>query len=321
MKILWLYKYVADYDFDNWLHMRFAQSVARHQDVSLMAYGPNLHVKYDDVVLLEYNQQTTLHQIRDVFKFDVIIVNTKSRCFDYYNPTTSEERGLWLPKDFGNWHGTPKIMLEEDYHYEKDDTWYKRMKFDLILQRHYSQSLRTQHVPMRWLPFSVDTDIFKPDGSAMDSRAKKIAFIGSYNDGAYAYRKRAIQRLMDSNIGANYGNKRKTGLDYIQLLRNYIAYLSCGSIYEITASKNFEIMACGGVLLTNKFQGIELLFSDDCYCSYKNDMSDVLEKGRKVISDFEYVNFVTKRAVKCIREKHSHRVRINQLLDIIKELL
>jgi hypothetical protein len=40
MHILWLYRYIEAYDFDNWLHMKFAESLAKTPGVRVMCYGP-----------------------------------------------------------------------------------------------------------------------------------------------------------------------------------------------------------------------------------------------------------------------------------------
>jgi hypothetical protein len=46
VKILWLYKYLASYDFDNWLHLKFAESIKKTRGVEILCYGPDIHVMY-----------------------------------------------------------------------------------------------------------------------------------------------------------------------------------------------------------------------------------------------------------------------------------
>ena len=87
---------------------------------------------------------------------------------------------------------------------------------------------------------------------------------------------------------------------------------------EICAAKNLEIMASGAILFTNKFEGIDFLFSKDDYCSYENDGSDVISKGQRILNDPAYVNMVLNNAKICINEKHSHKIRNGQLMEIFK---
>ena len=119
LKILWLYKYIPTCDYDHHLHMSYAKFVSFTPGVTLKAYGPDIHLGYPRVCLKPYGMHT-LEDLHKIYPFDVVIVNTKSRCFGYYNPKKNDARDCWLPSDFSQWTKTPKIMIEEDAHYEKD---------------------------------------------------------------------------------------------------------------------------------------------------------------------------------------------------------
>ena len=331
MKLLWLYRYFPLYDFDHHLHMTFAKFMASYPGIYLKAYGPDINKGYPLINLYPYHNQIKLKQIYKDYPFDLIIINTKSRCFDFYNPKTKEERGCWLPSDFHKWNKTPKVVIEEDYHYEVDDDWYQEMGIDLILQRHYSQSLRQNKIPMKFLPFSVDMGYFNSWSTEVIYkkeilqlpyiRKKNICFVGNNEDLAYKYRTNAINTLTKHKLGINFSGFKKINGEYLQVLREYVGYISCGSTYEICAAKNFEIMACGGVLFTNKFSGIDLLFPENSYCSYKNDGSDVLQKAIRVLTDHDYTIEILKNARQCIFQNHTHDVRVKQMLDTFRELL
>jgi hypothetical protein len=81
----------------------------------------------------------------------------------------------------------------------------------------------------------------------------------------------------------------------------------------------FEIMASGSVLLTDEADdyGLKELFVDESYCTYKRDGSDVSEKASMIINDSAYRDSVTKKAVQCIQEKHTHETRAKELIAII----
>ena len=329
MKILWLYKYFPSYDFDHHLHMSFAKFLSSYPDIYLKAYGSDLEKGYPLINLCPYNSKLSLKQIYKNYQFDIIIINTKSRCFEYYDPKMKITKNCWLPNDFSNWTKTPKVVIEEDYHYETKDDWYKDMGIDLILQRHYSQSLRQDTVPMKFFPFSVDTGYFNSSCTEVIYkqnylslpyiRQKKICFVGNIEDPCYKYRKMAINILEKKGLADNFGGSKEVDGQYLQILRKYIAYISGGSTHEICAGKNFEIMASGGILFTNKFLGIDLLFPENTYCSFKNDGSDILEKALKLLIDHDYAMDILKNARKCIYQKHTHDVRTIEILEIFNK--
>lgn len=328
MKILWLYQYMPLYNFDCHLHMDFANVISCYPGVELWAYGPMIQEGYPGLSLIKYDPKRTMQELHDMFHFDVVIVNTKSRCFSFYNPKTGVEEGMWLPPGFAEWGTTKKIMMEEDYHYEKNDEWYFQMKFDLILQRHYSQSLRKDNVPMHFFPFSVDTATFNPhsewsvhQGSALKllpqhKRERKIAFIGNDADACYKYRHGCTEKLCREHLAISYAGSKKQNGHYVQALRQYVGYVACGSTYEICAAKNFEIIASGGILMTNLFEGIDLLFPPNCYVAYKNDHSDVVHNGRRLVYDFPYAKTVQEHGYKWLLDHHTHHIRIHELLQL-----
>lgn len=316
MKILWLYRYSAQYDYDNWLHLKFVEVLKRYPGIEVLVYGPEIHVGYPHLTTLPYNSALTIDDIKKHFDFDAIICNTKSRMFLDYNPHPPNKyaRGQWLPKGFENC-SSPKLVIEEDYHYETDDKWYQDNKIDLILQRHLSQSLRQNIVPMKWFPFSVDTSVFCP---APDVRLNKICFAGSTSKDVYRYRYFACEKLKHAGLIDVFASGQKTGYLYINCLRRYISHLCCSSIYKISPAKMFEIIASGSALFTNPNDDLELLFPGHAYYTYKPDHSDVVTVAKDIINNSAKRIDIVKRGLNIINEKHSHNIRIGELLNIIK---
>ena len=257
-----------------------------------------------------------MQDLKQEFDYDVIILNTKSRMFAYYNPHLEEADGCWFPKDFNNCK-IPKIMIEEDYHYEKNDNWYLEVGIDLMLQRHYSgftKGKEWNNIKTLWFPFSVDTNIFKPNFEL--DRIKKICLVGS---STYVYIHRRIMEkiLKEQDLIV----KLDTQLDdkYTKCLQSYVSHLNCSSIYHISPAKMFEIMASGSILFTNDAldYGLQYLFKKNSYCTYKEDGSDVISKAQMIINDKEYRKEVINNALKCIKEKHTNEIRTRELLSII----
>jgi hypothetical protein len=319
MHILWLYRYIEAYDFDNWLHMKFAESLAKTPGVRVMCYGPEIHRGYPHMTTLPYDSRITLEDIRKHFPFDAVIMNTKSRMFMHYDPHRGQAEGCWVPEGTSQ-AGVPKIVIEEDYHYETTDAWYLENGVDLILQRHHSQSLRQEQVPMRWLPFSVDVNVFKP-GPGDHARILKVGFAGSSNGNAYRMRESACRELNKHNLVCVFsGKSRMIGRNYVKCLQHYIAHISCSSIFNLSTAKMFEIMSSGAVLMTNQNDDLPLLFPEGSHCVYRRDGMDVVDVAKSIINDRPNAMRIARRGREAILARHSHEIRIKELLGIIQEL-
>jgi len=337
IKILWLYRFAENFNFDHFLHLDFAKTISKHEKIELKTYGIGLEKAYPELMVMPYDKKIGMYDLKKEFDFDVIIINTKSRMFENYMPPrryndkdytmlkVEIRENCWLPKDFRKINTTVmKIVLEEDYHWEENDSWYREMGIHLILQRHYSQTFRTMATPKIWFPFSVDTTVFKPDPNI--ERIKKIGFIGCDVIDCYPY------RAMGTNILKSLGLLDKIGDfqikikddNYVNYLKKYVSFFNGSSKVNVNSAKMFEIMASGALLFTNKPQpyalgyGLKQLFPEDAYCTYEENFSDLVDKAKMIIENEEYVKKTTEKALRCINERHSHRVRINELINIIE---
>lgn len=325
MKILWLYRYHPEYNFDHWLHMDFAEWLRHYTGGNVRCYGKYLHEVYPKFVVTPWTAETTLQELHNIYPFDIIIINTKSRMFEDYLPPINPDRmepysiGCWLPKDFDEYK-CPKIVIEEDYHWETDDDWYVDRGINLILQRHYSQSLRDGKVKKLWFPFSVDTSVFCSNPLIV-ARERRICNMGGYT-WCYIYRNRVKEILKSANLCVDFSNHHREER-YIKSLQSYVAYISCSANVNHTPAKMFEIMSSGGILFTNRSPedkyGLKKLFPDESYVTYEEDFSDVLSKARRIINDKEWADMIAKKGMEYVQEHHNHKVRIRQLLKILEK--
>jgi len=338
MKILWFYKYSDRYNFDRWFHLDLVRDIKKY--IPIYAYGPDIHNRYSDICLQKYNENITLKELYEQFKFDVIIINTKSRMFDYYNPHSNIAKGSWLPKDF-KYFNKPKVVIEEDYHYEKNDDWYNEMNISLVMQRHlnnYILQKQRKKVKTVWLPFSVNENVFKPNYNI--NRINLICFAGNKTSIVYKFRKKVCNILTENNaidfcdIDKDVPNKiRKITLlkdfnhslkeeAYIRCLQQYVSHINGSSIYNITSAKMFEIMSSGSVLFTNNSDyGLKELFYDDSYVTYEEDCSDAIMQARKIIQDKDYREHIAKRGRECILARHTNEIRTKEMINILEKEL
>jgi len=319
IKILWLYQYMEDVNYDHWFHIDFAKAITNHKKIDLKCYGLNMERKYSEISL-KYNPKKLFSDIKKEFDFDIIISNTKSRMFTYYCPPVlghEERRNCWLPKDFSTWNKTPKISLEEDYHYELSDSWYVENNVNLILQRHYSQSQRKENIKKIWYPFSVDNKVFHPTNQ---HRIRKLCNIASSSSNCYPHRFKLIKILEPNGLLYNASRQIENN-EYLEWLQRYVAYICCDSIYHITPAKMFEIMASGGLLFTNNSTkyGLQELFPKNCYLTYEENYSNVLKKVQLILNKKDIIDKIVENSIKCIEERHTNEIRINELLKIIRD--
>jgi len=329
MKILWFYCYDPRHNYDHWLHMGFAESLKIYSGAQVKCYGHRLHEVYPEFVVMPWKETITMKDIKKEFDFDIVILNTKSRMFTAYIPPIKpgnlphSHSPTWMPKDF-NEYNCPKVVIEEDYHWETDDDWYAKVNIDLIIQRHLSQTLRKGKVKSIWLPFSVDTSIFKPNENIIE-RDPRICYMGG-DSVCYIYRKRVKTILMYSNLGLNFMvdfHNRHRDERYVKTLQNFRAFLSGSSTVNHTPAKMFEIMSSGGLLWTNNNKldkyGLRQLFPDDIYITYEEDFSDVVEKSGKIVLNKDWAETIARKGMEYVRANHNHQVRIKQLMDILNK--
>lgn len=330
MKILWFYRYIPQYNFDHFLHMDIAEQMAKMDGVELKCYGHRLHESNPRICLTPWRDDVTMDELYEKFKFDTIIICTKSRMFLDYLPknamgnTRGEIRsGEWLPKDFNSFDKARKVVWEEDYHYEADDSWYKEVGIDIVFQRHYvnvdygnSFNSGVRHM---FLPFSVDTKLFCDRNQF---RTNMITYTGSVNNMYYTDRTMAVAMLKQRSLITKDSPKRKENQDYVNDLNNYVCHLSGQSAYYILPAKIFEIASSGSLLLTtaNPKTGMDLVFPENTYIKFADDCSDLISKADFILSNRNEVKAITERAKKHILENHTHEIRTRQFIETMQKV-
>jgi len=314
VNILWLYRYTPHRHYNHWFHTDFARVLSEQENINLRMYGFRMHEnnEFHDLLFKEYDEKITMSDLKKEFDYDIVILDCWNRAY-----TSVSVKKLWIPEDFKDLN-IPKIVIEGDYHNIKDPKLYLNLNIDAIFHRHLSNVQRAKEdlsIENIWLPVSIDNNIFKPNLEI--ARQNKICAIGEFNANVYEYRKRALKILKCNNLVAKEDLLREDA--YINCLQSYTSHLSCSSIYDLDIAKSFEIMACGSVLLTDKCNrnGMEKLFSNNSYCSYKRDYSDLISVAKKILNDVDYRRYITKNAIKNIEKKHTHQIRVQEFLNHI----
>jgi len=311
MNILILYRYTKSSSFNHWCNVDFYKELNNFEDINVKFYGINVHQLFPDLTLIPYNSSLQMKDLKQLFNFDIIILAGRNRTF-----IEAKELVSWLPDDFIMFD-CPKVLVEPDYHKYRKFDWFKELNISLILHRHKSNVIRADEdfsdIRNLWLPFSVDTKIFKPDNRR--NRENIICFVGNSKSKAYFYRQYAIEHLNNAKLLKFAGLQKEHS--YLKTLQQYKIYLNGASIYSIDCAKAFEILASGGVLFTNNaYNGFNELFSN-CYITYENDFIDIVDKARDLLQDTELCDTLSKQGREIILKKHAHKHRCQDLLDIL----
>lgn len=311
MKILVLYRYSKTNSFNHWGNLDFYKHLNEFPNVDVRIYGIDAEKIMPELTLTQFNPNLYMKDLREKYNFDVIIVAGKNRT--YY---TSIEDKSWLPLDFATFP-CYKILIEPDFHKYKEDEWFFQNAIGSILHRHNSNVIRGEEylpeITHYWLPYSVDTNIFKPSNQP---RSNEICFVGNHRAKAYQFRKSAIQLLQENNLLNFQGIKLEN--DYLNVLQNYTIFLNGSSIYNIDNMKAFEILASGGILFTNNAQNEFKTLFKKAYITYKNDFSDIIKVATKLLNKTNLQEKLSKKGRDIICKKHTHQIRCKELLDIIK---
>jgi len=318
MNILWIEAPQRCGRYDDWLHTKFAERIGDYENIYFYGKGlihPKAPIGYDKDVTMDY--------LVGELKLDVVIVDTINAAWDYYKPVTlnGDRYGEILPKGFESCK-VKKVCIEEDFHYETNTDWHESMGFEYIIQRHYSQAQRKMGLEFKYLPWSVDTKVFE---FRYQGRGDKIGFAGTIdvkNDmsgqtSIYIYRESAIRELEKAGLFPKACSHHYIHGEYIEYLRRYIGYISCGSLFDLTSAKMWEIMASGGILLTNKMSGLETLFTEGSYITYENDASDIVDKAKALLKDEALQFRIRDKAISCINRYHTHEIRAKQLIEML----
>ena len=329
MKILFFYQYMPNYNFDHPLHTSLIAYMSKIEGIEVKCYGYRMEEILPLLCVYPYNAGITMEQLYQKFPFDAVILMTKSRMFLNYLPkyamgnTRGEiKEGFWLPRDFCSFNKSIKTVLEEDAHYEADDSWYKELGIKFVLQRHYvnvefmnSFNSGVKHI---FFPFSVDTNLFRDTGQP---RQNLITYVGSVNNMYYVDRTKAVAVLKEVRMITQDSPKRKEDQEYVKDLNSFVSHLSGQSAYYILPAKIYEIAASGSLLFTsaNPKTGMDLVFPPDTYVKFEDDCSDIISKASFILTERDQVKEIVSRARKHVLENHTHEIRTKQLVEILND--
>ena len=216
-----------------------------------------------------------------------------------------------------------KVMVAVDYRKIEERRkfyWYKNNQFNLVIQRglyDVDSFNKNIGIPSVWLPYSANEKEFYPS----KEKINKIGFTGTTSASSYAQRRKALQLLESENLINNSGKLMGNGYStFIRVHRAMLTDTKLGnSNINSPHAKAFEILASGSVLLSPPMD--KQIFPKDCYIEYKEDCSDIIEKGKWILDNGPECDIIGKKGYEEFLKNHTDTVRVKELYNHIQEAL
>jgi len=207
---------------------------------------------------------------------------------------------------------------------ERED--YGRLPIDAIRQLAdvtFAPAVQDEKYGLRWLPFGVDTTVFKPDWN--QKKLYDTAFIGL----VYPKRAEFLEKLKPHLRGINLlvGNiqvhdlsgvcVRETALLYADNLRKIKVFVNLPTLSQLAVTKVYEALACGTFLITpaiteyKNFENLQAHFYDG------NKPEKLAESIRFCLEQEEQRVEATRQCCEQVHQLHRLELRCEVLLSAI----
>lgn len=309
MRVLWIgpnYRYRF-----NFHHELLADEAARQHDV--IRYGHSI----DNTPACKYwDEGTHVPRLVEKYKPELVVCQHPRHCQQYTG---------WRDVN------VLKIALAVDY-FPRNRKWksafLKVNGFDLTLfpERFMVEWAKSESLNAEWLPFAVDTKVFKP--LEVSKRYHAMVCFSAHTD-EYPNRKAVYESVVSMNSYhpvfalALFNNKDKIyHEDYIRLINQSSLAVTSNDKWGSVNLKHLEYMACGTPMLTDEAEDFQEMGikPGEYYIKYENP-SDVPDLIDHYLEHPELTEPMAQKARELVIEHHDVSVRIKQMFDIVRELV
>ncbi len=290
----------------NWGHQLFRNEIGRQCDYALF-YGSGFP---------NFDPKLTVPQI------------IKKYCVE--KPNVIMTYGWRYSKDFeglGDINDIAKVNITVDYvrphGFPKQNKMFKKNKYDLVFaitQRALTlQKENNVCDKIRLLPFSVDTTIYKNLNLPTENFV-----LASYSTRSDVYPNRGKVRRIVKSMGYRLATKQIIHDRYVKAINRARIVLTSNNIFNSLSMRYTEVLACGGFLLVNKPDDLDLLgFKDGVHLVIYKDMNDLKNKVKYYMNpkNNKERKKIANQGMKFVRSNHSCKKRALEFYDIIKDEL
>lgn len=205
-------------------------------------------------------------------------------------------------------------------------------KIDVIFV-HYKDAFKKRYPKLNkrmiWLPHHVNTDLFK---NYHLEKTTDLLMMGAMSPRLYPLRAKMLQTL--KNIPGftyyphpGYGREKDSypgsliGKAYAKEINRAKIFLTCHSIYEYPLLKYFEILGCHTLLLAPSSKELTELGFIDGKTFVSVNRNNFKEKAIYYLKHEEERIQITRRGYLMIRNKHSTKQRVTELIQQIQQII
>ena len=220
----------------------------------------------------------------------------------------------------------PKAVIFEDQHndnifqlqfaYDNDFIVFHRYQFKSFVQN-TSFKIKNTH----WLPQSVDVDKFKDYGLP---KKHKLLLTGALY-GCYTSRNLVREVFKNDRVlthiprpKENQGDYWPIGIDYAKELNQSLISVCCGSIYQYSVMKHFEIPATNSLLYCDDFRELRSLGFIPNVNMITIDRNNIKNQVYDILNNPSLIKKISNSGMKLINEYHTTDVRAKELFITIQ---
>ena len=216
-----------------------------------------------------------------------------------------------------------KVQMVIDYmdgNMPKTNTNLKKHKYDLVFAatERAVNKLRENKICERieWLPFSVDTDIYKK----MDlPKTNDVLLPFTVRESLYPHREGIHVILKELKLENKFKNVKRDSL--IESINSSKIIITSNNKWKALSMRYTETLACGGFLLADKPQDLDKLgYVDGKHLVIYNDLDDLREK---IIYYLDPENEKEREEIAAcgmnhVRVNHNCKLRVKEMIDVIE---
>ena len=208
----------------------------------------------------------------------------------------------------------PVVYWASDTHLGYDHRLARAKESDIVFvaQKDAVERFKADGVPNPiWLPHAVEPQAYPPFNLA--AKTYDVAFVGHVSsDNRIEMLDRAFREF--SNFF--YGQRL-----FEEAARKYNEAKVCLNIAmkDDVNMRCFEVMGCGGFLLTDKIPSIQELFVDGVHCVLYDGLDDMVEKAKYYLEHEEAREKIAKAGQQHVLATHTIDCRVDVILNEIKK--
>ena len=216
----------------------------------------------------------------------------------------------------------PKVHIVVDYArphgLPKQDKFHRQNKYDILFvisqNAHRLITKNTPEIPAYIIPFSVDTNIYKPM-----KVVKQDMVLAAFNSRVDVYPNRNKIRRALNELGVKSVKKKIIHHSLITAINRCKISVTSNNLFASLSMRYTETLACGGFLLADRPEDLELVgLEDGKHLVIYNETKDFKKKVRFYMQNDTAREAICRQGMNFVRKNHSCEVRVKQVIDFIK---